>query len=61
MERCFMDNYAQISAELIIVLAAILAVAVMFISSLDTFSSRAEDRLRKEMSRSLQEQIDIGE
>lgn len=56
-----MDDFAQISTELIIVLAALLAVAVMFISSLDTFSGRAEDRLRKEMNRCLREQIDIGE
>ncbi len=55
-----MEDRAQISAELIIVLAALLAVAVIFIGSLDTFSRRARDRLRKEMDRALQSQIDIG-
>lgn len=56
-----MDNRAQISAELIIVLAALIAIAVVLISGLDTFSRKAEDRFNQESERAIREQIGIGE
>ena len=51
---------AQISAELIVVLAALLAVAVVFISGLDSFAGEAEEVLRKEIERLFDYQIEIA-
>lgn len=56
-----LDNKAQISAELIIILAALLAVAVIFIGGLNSFSGKASERLEKESERAIQKQVDIGE
>lgn len=40
-----MDNKAQISAELMIVMAAILAIAILFINSLRSSSNTASKKL----------------
>lgn len=56
-----MDDKAQVSAELIIILAALLAIAIMFISGMDTFSGKAEDRFKQEADRVIREQVGIGE
>lgn len=55
-----MNDRAQISAELIIVLAALLAVAVMFIGEINVFSRRASDRLRQAWEGAIREQTGIG-
>jgi len=51
---------AQISAELIIVLAAVLAVSVILVSGLDSFAEEAEEVLRKEIERLFDYQIEIA-
>lgn len=56
-----MVDRAQISAEMILILAALIAVAVMFIGGLDSFSRKASERFEKESERALQKEIDIGE
>lgn len=55
-----MDDVAQISAELIIVLAALIAVALVLISGLEDFSDKAGERLEKESEWVIDEQMDIG-
>ncbi len=51
---------AQISAELIVVLAAVLAVSVILVSGLDSFAEEAEEVLRKEIDRLFDYQIEIA-
>ncbi|GEM_PF-5371915 len=62
MKKIFNDleNRAQISAELIIILAALLAVAVVLISGLDSFSEGAEELLDKEIDRLFRYQGEIA-
>ncbi len=55
-----MEDDAQVSAELIIVLAALIAVALVLISGLESFSSEAGSRLDKEAEMVLDEETDIG-
>lgn len=55
-----MEDDAQVSAELIIVLAALIAVAVVLIGGLDSFSSKASERFDKEAEMVLDQETDIG-
>ncbi len=54
------DNRAQISAELIVVMAALLAISVVLISGLDSFSGEAEEALMKEVERLFDYQGEIA-
>lgn len=49
------DNKAQISAEIIIIMAALLAVALIFISSLKSTSKAADTKLEKTSKEAIKE------
>jgi len=55
--RYLEDNVAQISAEMIIVLAALLAVAIILVTKLSSTSKQAADKV-DEKTTSLLENID---
>lgn len=50
-----MDNKAQISTELLIVMAAVLAVALLFISSLKTSAKSADTKFDANAKSALKE------
>jgi len=55
--RYLEDNVAQISAEMIIVLAALLAVAIILVTKLSSTSKQAADKV-DEKTTSLLEKVD---
>ena len=50
-----MDNKAQISAEMLVVLAAVIAVAVLVISSLRSTSTTADKKVDRVSSNAMKE------
>ena len=55
-----MDNRAQISAELIIVIAAVLAIALILIKTLGSTSKTAAGKLNSSADKLMQEIEELG-